>query len=539
MLSRRAFVAAGASTLATFGAIREIGAQGRAVVRRSIGAMAANDPDLVAYRRAVAAMKALPPADPRNWYRFANIHRNFCPHGNWYFLPWHRAYLAAFERICRQLSGKPDFALPYWDWTAQRRLPPAFVAGNAASNPLFHPRTLANALPDDMVGRGVMARVLRSPDFEAFGSTRPDGQNSPDRGWLRREGTRTELEFNPHDGVHIALGGDMAQVPLSSRDPIFWLHHGNIDRLWASWNQLGHDNSSEPNWLEFGFERQFPNPDGSAWNVAVSDLQTTAALGYEYDDVVVASAPDNAMDAYAAGPVLRDPQYGTLDRDVPPPAPPGDAPVQRGPNPGYVRDRPTPAIRQPAPSQLTAYRQIDPYALSRSVRGARRIALTSGEAFYFSTADNDLAASRERPIGIAVPFSRPLQQLIGPALEGETATPSPGTQRVWATLREIEPPRDKTTRLRVFANCEALSPRTSLDDASYATSVSFFSGDHTQHNGGRHSSVSIDLTPTLRQMHRRKRLRGDRIVLQLLPVCPGGDVAASSVRPRRIDIALI
>src|SRR5262245_16105339 len=150
MLSRRAFMA-GASALATFSAIREVGAQGRAVVRRSVGEMAANDPDLVAYARAVAAMKALPPADPRNWYRFANLHRDFCPHGNWYFLPWHRAYLSAFERVCRELSGKPDFALPYWDWTTHRRLPEPFVAGNANSNPLFHPRTLARttALPDD------------------------------------------------------------------------------------------------------------------------------------------------------------------------------------------------------------------------------------------------------------------------------------------------------------------------------------------------------------------------------------------------------
>ncbi len=59
--------------------------------------MSANDPDLAAMRRAVAAMKALPQSDPRNWIRFADIHRNFCPHGNWYFLPWHRAYIASFE----------------------------------------------------------------------------------------------------------------------------------------------------------------------------------------------------------------------------------------------------------------------------------------------------------------------------------------------------------------------------------------------------------------------------------------------------------
>jgi hypothetical protein len=51
--------------------------------------MTTRDPDLAAMSRAVARMKALPESDPRNWIRFADIHRNFCPHGNWYFLPWH------------------------------------------------------------------------------------------------------------------------------------------------------------------------------------------------------------------------------------------------------------------------------------------------------------------------------------------------------------------------------------------------------------------------------------------------------------------
>ena len=91
-------------------------------------------------RRAVARMKALPQSDPRNWIRFADIHRNFCPHANWYFLPWHRAYIRSFERICQELSGKADFALPYWNWTADRQFPAAFRPAIASSNPLFHPR---------------------------------------------------------------------------------------------------------------------------------------------------------------------------------------------------------------------------------------------------------------------------------------------------------------------------------------------------------------------------------------------------------------
>jgi len=54
-----------------------LGAQGAVVTRRSIRGMSANDPDLAAMRRAVAAMKRLPQSAARNWTRFADIHRNF------------------------------------------------------------------------------------------------------------------------------------------------------------------------------------------------------------------------------------------------------------------------------------------------------------------------------------------------------------------------------------------------------------------------------------------------------------------------------
>ena len=202
--------------------------------------MSANDPDLAAMRRAVAAMKRLPQSAARNWTRFADIHRNFCPHANWYFLPWHRAYIRAFERICRELAGKSDFALPHWNWTADRQFPAAFAAGDRGSNPLFHPRPgVASGLrlADDVVGPAVMSAIMTSPDFEAFGSTRPRGQNSAATSWQRRAGSATTLEFNPHNGVHQAIGGNMSVVALSARDPSFFLHHANVDRLWSARNR--------------------------------------------------------------------------------------------------------------------------------------------------------------------------------------------------------------------------------------------------------------------------------------------------------------
>src|SRR5262245_48458449 len=60
-------------------------------MRRDLATLSPSDPVITTYRAAVAAMKALPATDPRNWNAQAEIHFNFCPHGNWFFLPWHRA----------------------------------------------------------------------------------------------------------------------------------------------------------------------------------------------------------------------------------------------------------------------------------------------------------------------------------------------------------------------------------------------------------------------------------------------------------------
>jgi hypothetical protein len=54
----------------------------------------------------------------QTWSGLAWIHFASCPHGNWYFVPWHRVYLNYFEAACATVTGEPDFALPYWDWTS-------------------------------------------------------------------------------------------------------------------------------------------------------------------------------------------------------------------------------------------------------------------------------------------------------------------------------------------------------------------------------------------------------------------------------------
>lgn len=502
MLDRRAFLIAGASQLALLGGTARISAQGATVTRRSVRGMTMRDPDLAAMARAVQRMKALPQSDPRNWIRFADLHRSFCPHGNWYFLPWHRAYILSFERIVRELSGKGDFALPYWNWTADRQFPAAFSAGDRNSNPLFHPRpgvARGLRLTDDMVGGQVMSRIMASPDFEAFASTRPRGQDSTAASWQRRLGSKTELEFNPHDGIHQAIGGNMAVVDLSSRDPIFFLHHCNVDRLWSTWNARGNANSNEALWRDFSFNRNFLRPDGSPWNVAVGQLNNPAALGYRYDD---SNGP------FAADPVA---QFDDLMSE-----------------------------------KLRSFRKLAIQDGPRPGQGLQRIELDAGGAIYAAVASNEQTASRERPIGIPVPLGRTLGEILGPqALAYRPDRPELKHYRryVWAVLRDVEMPLDSTTRVRVFTNCQDLSPRTRLDHPSYTTSLSFFGSEHANHfaaqgRGNHDMSMYVDLTQALWRLDARSA-RSDRLTVQLVPHCANDESNVSNIRPRRIEVVIL
>jgi tyrosinase len=280
--------------------------------RENVAGMANDHPTLAAYRAAVREMKNLPETDPRNWRRQAQIHFNGCPHGNWYFLPWHRQYVLDFERICRNLSGDPNFALPYWNWTTTRSIPAPFWQGAL----LDTTRSIGqNAqISGDFVGRPVIDRVLSKNDFELFASTRPRvpfDQNNTDPVWQRRSGAKALLERTPHDQVHVWINGNMVTL-MSPLDPIFWLHHCNIDRLWAEWNARGHRNTSSPLWRDFRL---------SPFNVFVRDLQSITQLGYTYASLArtrlaEASELPPLMARARESFEIRNPQVAALGQEV-------------------------------------------------------------------------------------------------------------------------------------------------------------------------------------------------------------------------------
>jgi tyrosinase len=279
--------------------------------RENVAGMGSNHPTLAAYRAAVQQMKNLPESDPRNWRRQARIHFDGCPHGNWFFLPWHRKYVLDFEKICRNLSGNPNFALPYWNWTQTRKIPAPFWQG-----PLLDTTRVIGSddrIPARFVRQSVIDNVLNQSNFELFGSFRPQGQNNTNPSWQRVVGGEALLERTPHDQVHVTIAGNMITL-MSPLDPIFWLHHCNIDRLWAEWNAppRSHPNTASALWSNFTL---------SPFNTVVGTLQSITQLGYTYDTIAqpqlaeVSELPpllERARDSFE----LIEPQVASLGQEV-------------------------------------------------------------------------------------------------------------------------------------------------------------------------------------------------------------------------------
>jgi tyrosinase len=511
-LDRREFVI-GAGGAALAGAVSPVkvfaqAAAPQQVVRRAIGTMQPNDPALVSYFRAVERMKALPASDPRNWNRIAQIHVDFCPHGNWFFLPWHRAYLVSFERICRQMSGDPNFALPYWDWTQQRQLPPAFTSPTLGGrrNALFNNTRQVrpnSALRDSAIGRNVITRIMGEPQFENFGSTRPAGQNSTDARWLRTPGRTTALEGGPHNTTHVFVGGDMGDM-ISPRDPLFWLHHCNIDRLWAQWNALGRRNTANRLWTTFRFNGMFQIPQGqrlTAWNVGVSDVLDHRAFGYTYPDL-----PSENIVRTRAGTVEAD----AAEADLPEPrvlaseAPKGSVSLNKVLSAQMI---------------LTSTAPIS----GRANEGSAPTLDNAGDAARKARDANDVLRS-EAPVGTN---SRQA------ADDASTAGLPDG--RVFSVLENIRAAKGNATMVNVFLNHPSPTANTPEDDPHFVGTFGVFGlQSHAAHEG---LNVQVELSETVAKLRQVNRAPGKRFDLQLVPVEAAGDELELNLG--RIDIVTL
>lgn len=250
---------------------------------------------LDSYVKGVAKMKEWSAADandPRGWTFQAAIHGsvmngpafNQCEHASWWFFPWHRAYLWFFERIIRQASGDPQFTLPYWDWDSdgRRSLPPAFRD---------YASTLYDGTRNDSINNGDPLPALDIDPHRALASAAFLGSSfSPGFGGTPLpRGTKGRLENPPHDAVHVLISGNMGDPSTAALDPIFWLHHANIDRLWDVWLASGRVNPSQDDWKNNTDSGQaapfgFYDENSNAVNILTADFIVGGnRLDYQYD----------------------------------------------------------------------------------------------------------------------------------------------------------------------------------------------------------------------------------------------------------------
>lgn len=293
MIGRREFVAGVATVVAVPAILREARAAPLRI-RRDVQKMAANDPWFTKYAQAVQAMHDLQkskPSDQRGWRNQALIHINHCTHGIDTFVHWHRHYILNFELICGQLIGDPSFALAYWNWSANNgSIPNPFYdlqklnvtfwndPSNAQSN---------NWSPNPVTTKGARA-LAKGQGLQGNPSS---GQNFT-QSHIDDIKTNTlfglftnELETGPHNNAHTITGGSAngtnghMRSGMSPLDPIFWLHHCNIDRIWAEWQSAGNTTPG----LSGNYNNQFVNGTGQPVQASSQSALDFSAMSYTYD----------------------------------------------------------------------------------------------------------------------------------------------------------------------------------------------------------------------------------------------------------------
>lgn len=307
-----------------------------AYVRQNIAELEGTwNPTMLWYARAMAEMWRRPINDRRSWRYLAAIHGidlatngwagqgifdpsqeslpdaserdemwDQCQHAGWYFLPWHRGYVAAFEAIVAQtvqeLGGPGDWALPYWNYFDEsnsnaRRIPAAFSEPwlpDGSGNPLaMFARTPTQALTTLLTGSDINLDSMSRTHFT--GSPGASGLGGSPTGFTQfgPEGSAGALENNPHNFVHVmagGFGGYLSDPNYAALDPLFWLHHCNIDRLWSAWlTQSSKLQENGAAWLEGPSPRQFvmPKTDGGLQVFVPSEALPGGRLDSSYDDL--------------------------------------------------------------------------------------------------------------------------------------------------------------------------------------------------------------------------------------------------------------
>lgn len=244
------------------------------MVRKNVYSLTAAE--IASIKTGVTAMKALPYTDKTSWLYQAAIHGTTLPDNlpswntchqagaSFFFLAWHRMYVYFFERILRAKSGNANLTLPYWNYQTNAVIPPDWRS-SAAGNPLYDGSRSATLNAGGSLPASIMTAINNALDLVPY----YDFQTSLN---------------GPHGSVHTTINGNMYHTNTAAKDPVFWLHHCNIDRLWEEWIRKcgGRGNPTDNPWLTKTYT--FFDENGTAVSMNGSQVVATASqLNYKYD----------------------------------------------------------------------------------------------------------------------------------------------------------------------------------------------------------------------------------------------------------------
>lgn len=276
------------------------------------------------YNKAYELMRALPDTDPRSFKQQADVHCAFCNgaypspqnssaelqiHFSYIFFPWHRFYLYFHERILASLINDPSFALPFWNWDDQKFggnvMPLMFTQSDTYAS-LYDPKRNQNHLPPSINTLSLSDNSANLTDSQIIAdnlsvmyqsTVKPTTATlfmgaAPLFGDFNDTAAGGTLELGPHTAIHVwagdpreTYGENMGNFYSAGRDPLFYSHHANVDRMWTVWDSLPKrrkDLYTDSDFLNSSFV--FYNEKSELVQVYVKDcLDTKKQLGVTYE----------------------------------------------------------------------------------------------------------------------------------------------------------------------------------------------------------------------------------------------------------------
>ena len=157
-----------------------------------------------------------------------------------YFLPWHRWYILAMENLLRKIDCR--VTVPYWDWSLESQVWKNSIVWNDECG--------FGGDGDPAKNGSVKSGLFKQPEWKApngqiltreFNGVLPDCAEvalTTRMGVAQFTTWHGRVRSNLHDAVHCNIGGTMC-TSEAANDPIFFLHHGYVDKMWSDWQNNG------------------------------------------------------------------------------------------------------------------------------------------------------------------------------------------------------------------------------------------------------------------------------------------------------------